>query len=256
MGERTSYTPGTFSWTDLGTTDADAAKRFYGSLLDWEFEDLPIPDGGTYSMALKDGKRVAALYAMQQLERPAAWAAYVTVESADDSAARATELGASLVSEPFDVLEAGRMAVVQDPTGAVFAVWQPRQSIGAELVNTPGTLTLNQLDTKDPERAERFYSELFGWRFEQVSDVDQAYWGIYLGDRLNAGMLPIPAEDAAPPHWLVYFGGEDVDADGQRIGGLGGQVLVGPMPIPGGRILVAQDPQGAVFALFSGRFDD
>jgi predicted enzyme related to lactoylglutathione lyase len=256
MGARTSYEPGTFSWTDLGTTDADAAKSFYGGLLGWEFDDRPIPDGGPYSMAQKDGGTVAALYAMEQRERPPAWAAYVTVESTDDGAAKAAELGASLVAEPFDVLEAGRMAVIQDPTGAVFCVWEPRTTIGAELVNTPGAITLNQLNTDDPERAQAFYAALFDWRFERVSGVDQAYWGIYVGDRLNAGMLPLPPDSPAPSHWLVYFGSDDVDADAARIGDLGGTLMVPPMGVPGGRIVVAQDPQGAAFALFSGRFDD
>jgi uncharacterized protein len=254
MGQRTNYEPGTFSWADLAARDADAAKRFYGTLLGWDFEDLPA-GGGTYSLARKGGERVAALYGMQQ-EQPPAWAAYVTVASADDAAAKAKELGATLISGAFDVEDAGRMAVVQDPTGAVFAVWEPRASIGAEVVNGPGALTLTQLDTKDPERAQQFYTALFGWRFEQVPNVDQAYWGIYRGDRLNAGMLPLPADDPAPAHWLVYFGTEDVDADAGRIGELGGRVLVGPMPVPGGRILVAQDPQDAVFALLTGSFDD
>ena len=255
MTRRTSYTPGTFSWTDLSTSDPDAAKGFYGSLFGWEFEDLPA-NGSVYSMALKDGARVAALYGLQQQGQPPAWAAYVTVESADAAAAKAAELGATLISEPFDVMDAGRMAVVQDPTGAVFCVWQPGQSIGAEQVNAPGALTITQLDTKDTDGAQRFYSELFGWRFERVPDVDQAYWGIYNGDRLNGGMLPMPPDDPAPAHWLVYFGTEDVDAAVGRIRELGGSVLVEPMPVPGGRILVAQDPQQAVFALFSGRYDD
>jgi uncharacterized protein len=255
MARRTSYAPGTFSWTDLATADADAAKGFYGGLLGWDFEDLPA-DGSIYSMALKDGARVAALYTLQQQGQPPAWATYVTVDSADAAAAKAQELGATLIAEPFDVMDAGRMAVVQDPTGAVFAVWQAGESIGAEQVNAPGALTLTQLDTKDTDTAERFYSQLFGWRFERVPDVDQAYWGIYNGDRVNGGMLPIPPDDPAPPHWLVYFGSEDVDADSGRIRDLGGTVLVEPMPVPGGRILVAQDPQQAVFALFSGRYDD
>jgi uncharacterized protein len=255
MPRRTSYSPGTFSWTDLSTPDPGAAKGFYGSLFGWDFEDLPA-GGSVYSMAFKDGARVAAVYGLQQQGQPPAWVAYVTVESADATAAKAKELGATLISEPFDVMEAGRMAVVQDPTGAVLCVWQPGENIGAEEVNAPGALTLTQLDTKDPEGAERFYTALFGWRFERVPDVDQAYWGIYNGDRLAAGMLPMPSDDPAPAHWLVYLGTEDVDAGSGRIRELGGNVLVEPMSVPGGRILVAQDPQGAVFALFTGRYDD
>ena len=130
MGERTSHPPGTISWSDLGTTDPDAAKSFYSSLFGWEQNDLPIPSGGTYTMLRKGDKDAAALSAAQE-GMPAAWNTYVTVESANDAAAKAAELGAMLVAEPFDVMDAGRMAVIQDPTGAFFCVWEPGGSIGA-----------------------------------------------------------------------------------------------------------------------------
>jgi uncharacterized protein len=256
MGERTSHTPGTFSWADLATTDTDAAKRFYTGLFGWDYEDQPIPgDGGDYTMLRREGKDVAALFRGQE-GMPTAWSSYVTVESADSTAAKANELGGTLMGEPFDVMESGRMAVIQDPTGAVLSVWEPHGSIGATWVNTPGAITLNQLNTPDPQAAEQFYNGLFGWRIEQVAGGDQAYWGIYNGDRLNGGMMQLPPDAGAPPHWLVYFGSEDVDADAGRIGELGGQVILPPMDVPGGRILVTQDPQGAVFGLFAGRFDD
>jgi predicted enzyme related to lactoylglutathione lyase len=131
MGDRTSHSPGTFSWTDLATTDTDAAKRFYGPLFGWDFDDQPIPgDGGVYTMLMRDGKAVAALFRGQE-GMPTAWSSYVTVESADATATKATDLGANLMGEPFDVMDAGRMAVIQDPTGAVVSVWEPHGSIGA-----------------------------------------------------------------------------------------------------------------------------
>jgi uncharacterized protein len=255
MGERTSHPPGTFSWTDLGTSDADAAKSFYTGLFAWEMEDMPIPDGGVYSMARLNGKYAAAIYAAQE-GQPTAWASYVTVDDVDATTRRAGALGATAMVEPFDVLQAGRMAVLQDPTGAVFAVWQPRDHIGASIVNGPGALSLNQLNTSDPERAQEFYAQLFGWRAEPAPGGDQPYWGLFLGERLNAGMMQLQPEMGAPPHWLVYFGTDDIDAAAERIGGSGGTVMVPKTEVPGGRILVAQDPQGAVFALLAGRFDD
>jgi uncharacterized protein len=255
MADRTEHTPGTFSWADLATTDPDGAKSFYTSLFGWEVEDNPIPEGGVYSMLLKRGRAVAALYEPQP-GQPNVWLSYVTVASADDAASAVRDNGGTVEAEPFDVMEVGRMAVVQDPTGAFFAVWEPRTSIGAEVVNEPGALTINQLNTDDPERAQEFYAAAFGWRFEAVEGGDVPYWGIYNGDRLNAGMMPLPPGGAAPPHWLVYFGSESADDDAGRIAELGGQVMVPPMSVPGGRILVASDPQGAVFALVSGRFDD
>jgi predicted enzyme related to lactoylglutathione lyase len=251
MGERTSHAPGTFSWVDLATSDADGAKSFYGGLLGWDFEDMPVPDSPPYTMASLGGRRVAALYPKRDEQAPPAWLSYVTVEDPEAIAARAVELGGSVISEPFDVLDAGRMAVLQDPAGAVFAIWKAGTSIGAELVNDVGAFCLNQLNTSDPEAAQAFYRELFGWAFQGIESGGQSYWGISNGDRLNGGMM-----QSAPPSWLVYFTSADIDASVAKIGELGGRVLVGPAPIPAGRIAVATDPQGAAFALFEGRVDD
>jgi predicted enzyme related to lactoylglutathione lyase len=251
MGERTSHAPGTFSWADLSTTDTDGAAAFYTGLFGWATEDNPMPEGGVYTMLSKAGKAVGGLSAVQQEGQPPAWNSYVTVESADDSSAAVDEQGGTVVMEPFDVMDVGRMAVIQDPSGAFFYVWEPHASIGAERVNEPGALTLNQLNTSEAARAEQFYGGVFGWRFEQVPGGDRPYWGIYNGDRLNGGMM-----EEQPSAWLVYFGSDSVDDDAGRIVELGGRVIVPPMPVPGGRILVAQDPQGAVFALVDGRFDD
>jgi uncharacterized protein len=251
MGERTSHAPGTFSWAELATTDTEGAKAFYTTLFGWDLEDNPIPGGGVYTMLHKGGKPVGALVSTMSEGQPAAWNSYVTVESADDAAASVREHGGTVVMEAFDVMDAGRMALVQDPGGAFLAVWQPGTSIGAERVNEPGALTLNQLNSSDPARDQEFYSGVFGWRFEEVAGGDQAYWGIYNGDRLNGGMM-----EQTPDFWLTYFGSENIDDDAAKIAELGGRVIVPPMPVPGGHILVGQDPQGAVFGLLSGRFDD
>lgn len=255
MGERTSHPPGTFSWTDLSTADPEGAKSFYGGLFGWEAEDLPLPDGGVYTMLRLDGKNAAAVSAAREGQMTA-WLSYITVDDVDAVAARVGELGGTLHAEPFDVLEASRMAVVQDPTGAVFALWQPRDSIGASIVNAHGALSLNQLNTTDPERAQEFYAQLFGWRTEAVQGGAQPYWGIYNGERLNGGMMRLPAEIGAPSQWLVYFGIDDIDGAAERIEESGGTIMVPKTEVPGGTFLVAQDPQGAVFGLFTGRFDN
>jgi predicted enzyme related to lactoylglutathione lyase len=255
MGQRTSYEPGVFSWADLATTDADAAKAFYSDLFGWELDDLDLPGGGVYTMALVDGRRVGALGPVQQEGQPPAWNAYITVDDADASAAKAGELGGTIFAEPFDVMEAGRMAVIADPTGAVFCVWQPGDQIGAELVNGHGLLSLTQLNTSDIDKASAFYSGLFGWRIERTEGTEIPYWGIYVGDTLNAGMMQLPPGQPAPPHWLVYFGHNDLDAAAEKISAAGGTVLVPRTPAPGGEFVVAQDAQGAVFGLFDGRFD-
>lgn len=253
MGERTSYPPGTFSWAELATSDADAAKSFYASVFGWEYRDNPIPGGQAYSTAVRDGKDVAALFAS---EEPPHWNCYVTVESADAAAARAAELGASVVAEPFDVMDVGRMAVITDPTGAALCLWEPRTHIGASLVNTPGALTWNDLITPDPAEAARFYGELFGWRTQEV-EGGNGYRVIYNGERSNGGMMPLdPRMGSAPPNWMPYFGHEDVRRLVEEIGGLGGQVFSGPMEMPQGTIAVLGDPQGAVFAVWTGEYDD
>jgi uncharacterized protein len=256
MGQRESYAPGVFSWTDLATTDVDAAKAFYSDLFGWSTEDNPLPGGGSYTMASIDGRSVAGLSAVQQEGQPPAWNAYVTVENADASAAKAAELGGTVVAQPFDVMEAGRMAVIADPTGGIFCVWQAGDNIGAELVNGHGMLSLTQLNTNDTERASEFYSQLFGWRIERTEGTEIPYWGIYVGDALNAGMMMLQPDSPAPPHWLVYFGHNDLDGAAEKITSRGGTVLVPKTPVPGGEFVVGQDAQGAVFGLFDGRFDD
>ena len=129
MGERTSYPPGTFSWAELVTSDADAAKSFYTLLFGWDYDDQPTgPDGPMYSMAQRDGHSVAALFADDS--QPPHWNCYVTVASVDESAARASELGASLAAEPFDVMDVGRMAVIIDNVGAALCLWEARSNIG------------------------------------------------------------------------------------------------------------------------------
>ena len=253
MGERDRHEHGTFSWTDLATPDAQASKEFYGGLFGWDFEDNPIPDDGVYVMARIGGRAAAAMF--ETTERHPAWASYVTVEDAGGATGKARELGANVLADPFDVMEVGRMSTIQDPTGAVFCLWEPRTSIGAEIVNGPGALTLNQLNTSDPEAAGRFYGELFGWRVEQVGGAETPYFGIYRGEQVNGGMMPLPPGAPMPSHWLVYFGTDDLEAGSEKIKSAGGTLIVEPRDVPGGRILVAQDPQGAFFALFAGRFD-
>lgn len=262
MGERTSHDPGTFSYVELATTDSAGAKDFYSGLFGWETHDQQVGDDMTYTMCLLGGKVAGALYESTESPHPA-WLSYVTVEDADATAAKAKELGANVISEPFDVMTYGRMAVLQDPTGGVFAVWQPRESIGAQVVNDPGALTMNQINTTDVEAAEKFYSELFGWRAERQSELGDTegvqYWGLFNGDRLNGGLMELvePAREAGvPSHWLAFFTVEDADAACARITELGGQVQVEPTEIPAGRFAIAFDPQGATFALFEGEVDD
>jgi predicted enzyme related to lactoylglutathione lyase len=250
MGERTSYTPGTFSWAELVTSDADAAKGFYTQVFGWEYDDNPAGDEGQiYSMAKRDGHYVAALFGDES--QPPHWNCYVTVDSADETARKAGENGGAVMAEPFDVMEVGRMAVITDPTGAALCLWEPRRHIGATLVNTPGSMTWNDLVTPDPDAAADFYGKLFGWTTEEIPEA-QGYRVIRNGDRSNGGMLPAEG----PASWLPYFGHDDVERLTQEIGGLGGQLHNGPVEVPQGKFAVLGDPQGAVFAALTGQYDD
>ncbi len=259
MGDRTKYTPGTFSWADLSTTDQDAAKRFYGELFGWEATDNPVGDDFVYSMMSIGGKDAAAISPQPQQQRdagaPPAWNCYITVDSADDALAKAKELGATVHADAFDVMDAGRMGVVQDPQGAYFLVWEPKSHIGASIVNAPGAISWNELASPDPEASASFYSQLFGWSTEAMEGMDMTYLVVKTAAGTNNGGIrsQMPGE---PPYWLVYFGAEDVEQAGSKIKDLGGDVLAGPMPAGPGTIVIARDPQGAVFAVYAGQFED
>jgi uncharacterized protein len=258
MGERTKYTPGAFSWTDLTTNDQDAAKSFYGELFGWEGVDNPVGDGVVYTMEMLDGKPVAAISPQPEQQReagvPPMWNSYITVDSADEALARAKELGATVHADAFDVMDAGRMGVVQDPQGAFFLVWEPKSHIGASLVNAPGALSWNELATPDMDASAKFYSELFGWTLDPMEGMPMPYVVIKNSDGASNGAIR-PMSPHEPPYWLVYFGSDDVDGSAAKVKQLGGGALAEPMDIGVGKISIVRDPQGAVFALYGGHFD-
>jgi uncharacterized protein len=255
MGERTSYAPGTFSWVDLQTDDLDGAKSFYADLFGWSYNDIPIGDDAVYSMAQVRGHNVAGLGGRQSDEIPPHWNCYVTVEDADAVAARAGELGANVIAPPFDVFDAGRMAAFADPQGAILSIWQPRESIGAQLVNEVGALSWNDLMSPDIPAASEFYSALFGWDISEIEGADGQYWSIVNNGRINGGIMATP--EGGHPVWNLYFAVEDVDATTAKAGERGGSTVAGPMDVPNGtRFAVLSDPSGAIFSVGAGPMDD
>ena len=259
MGERTSYTPGTFSWTDLTTTDQDAAKAFYTALFGWEADDRPIGEDMVYSMMTVGGKTVAAISPQPQQQRdagaPPLWNSYITVESADRAVERAKELGATVHAPAFDVFDAGRMARSRIPVAPYFLVWEPKDNIGASLVNAPGALSWNELASADMDVSAQFYKDMFGWEITPMEGSPMPYMVVSNQGRSNGGIRPVMPPDA-PPHWLVYFGADDLDATLAKAQELGATQLVPATSIGPGTIAVLQDPEGAVFALYSGQFED
>jgi len=255
MSERTSYRPGTPCWIDLGTPDQDAAGEFYGPLFGWELrEDENAEQTGGYRTARLRGRAVGGVMKLMQEGQPPAWTTYISVEDADATAAAASEAGGTVVVEPMSVLDYGRMAILSDPTGAVFGVWQPGVNIGAELVNEAGALSWNELETRDPGSAKAFYDAVFGW---SSVDHDMGQMGTYtewkLGDASIGGMANITGRvpDEVPAHWMVYFAVEDADATVAQVGELGGEVRFGPVDIPAGRFAMLADPWGAAFAVIT-----
>ena len=269
MSDQDRYIPGVPCWVDTTQPDPDAAAAFYGGLFGWELEDSMPPDApGKYLIARLGGGDVAAVSsAMGDAPAPATWKTYVWVDDADETAAKVRDAGGAVLSEPFDVMDAGRMGVFADPAGAVFCVWQPKLHRGAAVVNEHGSVNFNILNTRDTDAAARFYGAVFGWE-----PLDGGFWALpAYGDFLErrtpgmrenmagmgapprfeevvAALNPIPDDQPdTPAHWGVTFAVDDADAIADRATELGGRVVVAPFDGPWVRMTVITDPQGATF---------
>ena len=249
--------PGSFCWIELSTTDQSASKSFYASLFHWVADDRPMGPNQFYTMFQIEGRNAAAAYTILQDEIamgvPPHWNLYIAVDSADDIAGRAAELGGKVLAPAFDVMDVGRMAVIQDPTGAVFCVWQARRHQGIGISGVEGTLCWADLNTPDPARAKDFYTGLFGWKLEVSAGDSSGYLHIKNGEQYIGGVPPVREHSPnAPPHWLLYFQVADVDAIAAQATSLGANFYLPPMTIEHvGRMAVMADPQGAVSAIFT-----
>jgi uncharacterized protein len=274
MPERDGYVPGVPCWVDTSQPDPEAAVEFYRGLFSWEFEDV-MPEGseGKYFTARIRGGNVAAVGSIPEGQpAEAAWNTYIWVESADETASKVRDAGGGVVMEPFDVMEAGRMAVFTDPEGAVFCVWQAKEHKGAQIVNEHGSLNFNVLNTRDPEGAKRFYGSVFGWKVLELPGGFEMWTLPGYGDHLEREYHPdirkqtaeaggpegfvdvvaslVPLGEDQPdtrPHWGVTFAVDDADAIAEKASELGGKVIVPPMDAPWVRMTVISDPQGATF---------
>ena len=245
-----------FSWADLATPDVEGSKKFYTQLLGLEFVEIPMGEQGFYVMLNKGGKNVCAMFQMDdsmmaQSGGQPFWQSYFTVDDADASTARAKDLGGNLIMGPFDVFDSGRMSVLQDPTGAVFSVWQPKENIGAELFGEPGALAWNELYTTKTAAAAAFYGGLFGWSVRSGPSPGGEYFEYRLGDQSACGMLEIKKEwGEVPPHWSIYIAVGDLDDALKNAKDMGASEVMPPMDIEDvGRICLIRDPQGAHVSL-------
>ncbi len=273
MPGRDGYITGVPCWVDTSQPDPGAAVDFYGGVFGWEFEDIVPPGPGPrYFLARLPGGEVAAVASIPDgAPSTATWDTYVWVESADETASKVLAAGGAVLKEPFDVMDAGRMAVLKDPEGAVFCVWQARSFKGARVVNEPGSLNFNDLHTRDAEGAKSFYGSVFGWGTLELDGGFQAWTLPGYGDHLQANdpglrervaeaggptgfedvvasIVPIAGDQPeVPAHWGVTFAVDDADAVASKADELGGTVVVPPFDAPWVRMTVITDPQGATF---------
>jgi predicted enzyme related to lactoylglutathione lyase len=247
---------GSFCWIELHTTDQPAAKSFYNAIFGWEADDMPMGPGDFYTMFQLQGRTAAAGCTLRPEERsmgaPPHWMIYITVDNTDAAAAKAQQLGGTVLAPAFDVMDAGRMAVVQDPTGAVFCVWQPNKSNGIGIAQVHGTLCWADLSTPDAKRASDFYTGLFGWQIMADAKDTSGYLHIKNGGHFIGGVPPAAhRQPGVPPHWMAYFQVDDVDATANKAKDAGANLYLPPMTMEGvGRMSVVADPQVAVFAIF------
>jgi predicted enzyme related to lactoylglutathione lyase len=250
MSERHEYPAGVPCWTDVLVPDPAGVEGFYGDVFGWDFTD---PTDNGYRVARIRGLDVAGIGTATQAMP--SWNTYIRVESADAASERATEDGGTVVAGPFDVLPAGRIAVIADPTQAVFAVWEARDREGAQLINEPGTWQMSSLHTHEPDAAAVFYGALFGWETEAFAGATLFRLPGYAGGRSRQPIpqdvvaVMAPRELSVPPHWNVNLQVSDADLTAEVAAAQGGQVLAGPFDTPGFRNAVIQDPQGAVFSV-------
>lgn len=253
MAEPKVQAPSTFCWTEAGVADVGRAKEFYGRLFGWTVDEQPAGEG-TYGMIRLHGRDVGGLYQLSSEMTaqgvPAHWLAYVRVDDVDAVSAKVAGLGGRVVMGPFDVMTAGRMAVLQDPTGGTFALWQPREHTGSAVMGEPGSPCWFELVTTDKQEAGAFYAALFGWQLESFLGA-MDYTLFKVGEMSVGGMMQRTEEMGdVPSHWLIYFAVADCDASVSAAREAGGTVVAGPMEIPSvGRFALVAAPDGAMFAV-------
>jgi hypothetical protein len=250
-----AYPPGTPSWVELSSPDPEASAAFYGEVMGWSAtEPGPVEETGGYRMFQQDGKSVGGLMGHMQEGQPTAWATYISVADADETTEKVRAAGGSVVVEPMDVTDIGRMAFFADPTGAVLGVWQPKAFAGADLVDEPNSLCWNEVLTRDPEANKRFYPAVFGWGMRRpgFEPAPEGYVVWELDGREVGGMMEMtddmfPSE--VPPHWAVCFAVADCDAVTAKAREQGATVVMEALDMPIGRFAGFIDPQGASFSV-------
>lgn len=244
----TPWPDGTPCWVDLMTTDATAARQFYGGMFGWDIS-VGGEETGYYGMATLGGRNVAGIGQMAG-GNPPAWTTYLAIGDADATAAAITTAGGTVLQQPFDVLDVGRMLVAGDPTGAVFGVWQAKSHNGFQIANESNAVTWNEVLTRDRKAAEEFYAAVFGYTYTSFGE-GYSMFEVNGNTAGGIGEFPADAPPEAPSHWRAYFAVDDADAAVARVVELGGSVVRQPQDMPYGRHADVSDPQGAYFAVIA-----
>jgi predicted enzyme related to lactoylglutathione lyase len=244
---------GTPAWVDVMVDDVDAAREFYGQVFGWDFQDGP-PEAGGYLIAQLQDRPVAGVGPKPPgAPFPSVWSTYLAVDDLDETISKVEDNAGRVMMGPMDVMEEGRMAIATDPAGAVVGMWQPKNHIGARLVNEPNALIWNECMTRDYAAAKSFYASVFGYSFEEVGDDSFSYAMFRVGDNVAGGIGELPAEAPAdtPPHWMAYFAVTDPDQTVAKATDLGAKVLQEPHDTPYGRMALLQGPQEELFSVIS-----
>jgi len=253
MPETAVFAPGTVVWVDISSKDVEASKGFYSKLFNWQPQTIPDPQAGGYTFWMLNGKMVGALGPTQSEQQPAsAWAVYFATEDAGATATKVKEAGGTVIVEPFDVIEQGRMATFQDPSGGFFSVWQPKEGVkGLEVTNQPGAYAWAELHARGIDKARAFYQKLFGWetKLSPMGEGQPDYTEFQVKGNSVAGGMESMQPPPTPSFWLIYFAATDVDATAKKAAQLGGKVMAEPQDFPGGRFAVVTDPQGGTFGI-------
>ena len=252
MSERDGYEPGVPCWVDTWQNDGVTAAGFYAGVFGWD-----IAEGPAYSMARLRSRDVAGFGSPAPEGAAAQWTTYVWVDDVDATARTAAGAGGSVVAEPFDALDGGRIAIIADPAGAALGVWRPGEHTGAQLVNEPSAWAMSALFSPDAETARRFYGEVFGWETQEfdAGDFVATMWRLpgFVGGEpeqpvprdVVATMVEMPGEATwRPDFWVV-----DAEAAAAEADRRGGSVVQAPQESPVGKSAVLADPAGAVFSI-------
>ena len=253
MPEKTDHAPGEPCWAELTTPDVEATERFYDALFGWSIPATEQSEQFSgYRQAFQGERPVGGVMPQMQGGPPPAWTTYFAVADADTVAGLVSEAGGTVIAEPMDVGDLGRMAVFTDPTGAAFGVWQAGSFGGSAVVQEHGAPTWSELGTRDVEAARAFYAKVFDWRFEDREYERGTYTRISAAGEPFGGMVDITERTPPeiPAHWLVYFAADDAEATVTRAKESGGEIPAGPFEISEvGTIAVIKDPGGAFFAI-------